>query len=65
MTGPSTPQPLWDVKQAATRCALSEAYIYRLVAERRIPFVKIGGALRFKPAEIESWLEAKSTPVVK
>ena len=31
-------------------------YVYRLVSERRIPFVKCGHYLRFTPADIEAWL---------
>ena len=34
-----------------------EAHIRRLVAERRIPFIKWGHLLRFDPAEIERWLD--------
>jgi hypothetical protein len=31
--------------------------VRRLVAERRIPYIKLGHLLRFDPAQIDEWLE--------
>jgi excisionase family DNA binding protein len=36
---------------------VTERHIRRLVPERRTPFYKVGGRIRFDPAEIVSWLE--------
>jgi excisionase family DNA binding protein len=33
-------------------------YMRRLVAERRIPYVKLGHLLRFDPVELEAWIDA-------
>ena len=32
-------------------------HIRRLVAERRIPYIKWGHLLRFDPTEIEAWID--------
>ena len=37
--------------------AISKPTIYRLVGKRQIPFIKIGGVLRFKKADIEAYLD--------
>jgi excisionase family DNA binding protein len=33
-------------------------YVRRLVAERRIPYVKFGHLLRFDPVDLEEWIDA-------
>jgi excisionase family DNA binding protein len=37
---------------------VSERYVRRLVAERRIPFLKVGRLLRFRPHDLEEYLVA-------
>jgi len=49
---------LLDVAGVAEHLAVSERHIRRLVAERRIPYVKWGHLLRFDPDEIADWLDA-------
>ena len=54
-----TPHPaLLDIAAVARWLGTSERHIRRLVAERRIPFVKVGHLIRFVPSEVEAWLEA-------
>lgn len=48
-----TPPTLWDVEAVATRLGVQVRHVRRLVAERRIPFIKWGHLLRFDPAEIQ------------
>ncbi len=49
--------PLMDLPAVAERLGVNQRHIRRLVAERRIPFLKWGHLLRFDPAEIEAWLD--------
>lgn len=38
---------------------VSEPWVYKLVREKRIPFLRIAGkVVRFKLTDIESWIEA-------
>jgi len=52
------PSPLMTLPEAALRLGVNERHVRRLVAERRIPFVKWGHLLRFDPVELEGWIEA-------
>ena len=49
--------PLMDLPALAERLGVNHRYVRRLVAERRIPFVKFGHLLRFDPDEVEAWLD--------
>lgn len=44
---------LWNAKEVAAYLKVDPDSVYRWVAERRIPFVKIGRLTRFRPADIE------------
>ncbi len=47
------------IEQLADWLGVTDRFIRRLVAERRIPFLKIGKFIRFDPAEIEPWLDSQ------
>ena len=50
-------QPLLDVFGAATHLGCSERFIRRLVQERRVPFVKLGGTkVRFLVSDLDRWV---------
>ena len=54
---PTTLPNLVDIDTLAAHLGVSVRHVRRLVAERRIPFLKWGHLLRFDPAEIAAWLE--------
>lgn len=56
-TEASTREPLMDVTTVAERLGVNHRHIRRLVAERRIPFLKWGHLVRFDPDEIDAWLD--------
>jgi excisionase family DNA binding protein len=60
-TGSST-QTLVDIEWVASRLGVEVRHVRRLVADRRIPFVKWGHLLRFDPAEIEAWIDGSRRP---
>ena len=50
-------RPLLDIEAAALRLGCSERFIRRLVQERRIPFVKLGGSrVRFIDIDLDQWI---------
>jgi excisionase family DNA binding protein len=53
---------LLDIGGIAEHLGVTERHVRRLVAERRIPFVKWGHLLRFDPDEIASWLDSVRVP---
>jgi excisionase family DNA binding protein len=55
---------LVDVVGAAARLGVSERHVRRLVAERRIPFIKWGRLLRFDEQDLEVWINAARVPAV-
>lgn len=48
---------LVDIPTLAKHLGVTERHIRRLVAERRIPFIKVGYLVRFDCNEIRRWLE--------
>jgi excisionase family DNA binding protein len=53
---------LVDIGRVAKRLGVTVRHVRRLVAERRIPFIKWGHLLRFDLGEIEVWLDSARKP---
>jgi len=53
----------WKVNEVAAAIQVSEQTVYRYVANGEIPFHKLSRAVRFKPSEIESWMESRKAGV--
>ena len=53
---------LLDIEQLAEHLGTSHRHIRRLIAEKRIPYVKVGRLIRFDPAEIAAWLDCGRHP---
>lgn len=47
------------IDELAARLGTSSRHIRRLVAERRIPYVKVGRLVRFDPADIAAWIDGR------
>ena len=59
----SAPGPRFlDVEGLAGWLGIEVVFVRRLVAERRIPFVKIGRLVRFDPEEIAAWIDGQRVP---
>jgi excisionase family DNA binding protein len=58
------PPSLLDLPALAERLAVNERHVRRLVAERRIPFIKWGHLLRFDPDDIDEWLNDQRVPPI-
>ena len=54
---PNIRDPLLDVDGVAEALGVTSRHIRRLVAERRIPFFKVGKFVRFDPGELDLWLD--------
>jgi excisionase family DNA binding protein len=48
---------LLDIHEVAELLHVNERHVRRLVFERRIPYIKWGGLLRFDPQEIAIWID--------
>lgn len=57
---------LITLEELASILRLSKASVYRLVGQRKIPFYKISGSLRFKTADIDKYIgNARTDSVVE
>ena len=50
---------LWDVKKAADCLGLSVRTVYQMARDGRVPNIRMGGRWRFRPTDIDSWLQAQ------
>lgn len=50
---------LIDVETLAGRLGVGVRLVRRLVAERRIPYVKVGHYVRFDVAEVATWIDER------
>ena len=55
---------LVDIPTIADRLGVGVRHVRRLVAERRIPFVKWGHLIRFDVEQIEEWLAEANRPAI-
>jgi excisionase family DNA binding protein len=55
-------RPLLGIEEVAQLLGVGVRHVRRLVADRRIPFLKWGHLLRFDPIEIEAWLDEARRP---
>ena len=48
---------LLTIDEAINLLQISKPTMYRLTSQKRIPFVKVGGSVRFSEARLTEWLE--------
>ena len=48
---------LIDIPGLADRLGVSQRFVRRLIAERRVPFYKVGKFIRFDSSDIDQWIE--------
>jgi excisionase family DNA binding protein len=56
-TSPDTLPRLLTIEQLADHLGSTPRHVRRLVAERRVPYLKVGRFVRFDPVEIATWLD--------
>jgi len=52
------PPRLLNISELAALLGVNTRHVRRLVAERRIPFIKWGHLIRFDPVEVRHWIDA-------
>jgi excisionase family DNA binding protein len=62
-SAPLLTSPLLDIHGVAEVLGVTPRHIQRLVAERRIPYLKVGRFVRFDPAELSVWLDQQRREV--
>lgn len=56
---------LMDIEQAAQYLNISVSYIYKLVAKKGIPHVRIASKILFKQQDLDKWVEKRKVNVSK
>lgn len=56
---------LIDIEALAAWLGVEIVFVRRLVAERRIPFLKIGKFVRFDPLEVAGWIDDQRVGIYK
>jgi excisionase family DNA binding protein len=62
---PETNTALLDRAQAAAYLSTSERHIARLWAERRISAVKVGGLVRWRREDLDSYIASRTVEAVR
>jgi excisionase family DNA binding protein len=64
VAGIDTIPELMSIDQLAQRLGITIRHVRRLVADRRIPYIKVGKLVRFDSEEIAQWLNGQRRPQV-
>jgi excisionase family DNA binding protein len=54
---------LWSVQDVSSQLGVSVPTIYNYVRDRQIPYLRVGGRIRFRPDDIAQWLDDQLSPV--
>ena len=57
--GATKPERLLTVREVSNFLNVPKSYIYWLTHQKKIPFIKIHGILRFRKAALDQWLKAQ------
>jgi excisionase family DNA binding protein len=60
--GIDTIPELMSIDQLAQRLGITVRHVRRLVADKRIPYLKVGKLVRFDSGEIAQWLNGQRHP---
>lgn len=64
MNDASTTNNLITPEELASILRMSKPSVYRLIEQRKIPFYKISGSLRFKLSDIEKYINSSRIDAV-
>ena len=63
MTPVITERRFLSVKDVSDYTGLAEGTIYNMVYQRRIPFTKLGGSVKFDRHRLDKWIDKHSVQV--
>lgn len=52
-------ESLIGINEVSDMLGVTRDYVYKLVQKNEITYYKVGRYLKFKPSEVEEWIEAK------
>ena len=51
---------LLDIGPVATYLGVSPHTLYKMVSQRRIPYIKVGSRVKFDPANLDDWIKQQT-----
>ena len=51
---------LLDIEAVASWLGISPHTLYKMVSQRRIPYVKVGSRVKFDPLKLEDWIKQQT-----
>ena len=51
---------LLDIEAVASWLGISPHTLYKMVSQRRIPYVKVGSRVKFDPFKLEDWIKQQT-----
>ncbi len=55
----TTAEPLWTVREVAAFLSMSGSWVYKEAEAGRLPTLRLGAALRFRPEDIRRWVDQR------
>ena len=56
----AAPMRLWKVADVAEYLGVSESWVYLHVSQGDLPYLRVGGLLRFQPADVERYARGEN-----
>jgi excisionase family DNA binding protein len=56
---PEFPDQYMNVKEVSGLLKISPATVYRLIENRKLPYLKVGGQIRFRRQSIDAWARGR------
>lgn len=56
----ANPPEYMTVKELAAFLSISVAYVYTCMRQKQLPFLKIGGSVRFQRDAVREWIETQN-----
>jgi len=54
---PPALEPLWTAAELSAAFKIAKTTVYTWVQQARIPHLRLGSCIRFRPREVHAWLE--------
>ncbi len=51
---------LIDISKAAQALGVSVHTLYKMISQRRIPYIKVGSRVMFDPIKLEEWIKQQT-----
>ena len=56
-------EQLIDIKELSKLIGVQKPTLYHWVNRKSVPYLKIGGLVKFKPSEVEQWMNSRAVAV--